>query len=244
MALPSTSGCLGVSWYETFLRSACLGWLCQTPCSYAGYLDVSTLHTFKTNIVSLASSMIVSTTTEDFFMWCTFQYPTRYPQILYIVDLRLLWDRYACKPPWGRPCQTPCSYARRSGCLYISFDQDHDSVFFYILSIKPATLPASMLGDYSMSVSLTPSWFLRRTNLLGNPFLITSFLDLLSLPFLLDHHTGHPAHHDARILLYECIIDALWIFSSSFRSMGSLLPIGRHSTSLRLARLQTCRLLS
>jgi hypothetical protein len=36
--------------FETFLRSACLGWLCQTPCSYAGYLDVSTLYTFKINI--------------------------------------------------------------------------------------------------------------------------------------------------------------------------------------------------
>jgi hypothetical protein len=28
----------------------------------------------------------------------------------------------------------------------------------------------------------------------------------------LDHHTGHPARHDARILLYECILDALWNF--------------------------------
>jgi hypothetical protein len=35
------------------------------------------------------------------------------------------------------------------------------------------------------------------TNLL---FLLFSFLD---------HHTGHPACHDARILLYECILDAL-----------------------------------
>jgi hypothetical protein len=34
------------------------------------------------------------------------------------------------------------------------------------------------------------------------------------------------------------------IFSSSFWSIGSLLPIGRHSTSLRSARLQTSRLLS
>jgi hypothetical protein len=25
----------------------------------------------------------------------------------------------------------------------------------------------------------------------------------------LDHHTSHPAHHNARILLYECIFDAL-----------------------------------
>jgi hypothetical protein len=63
-------------------------------------------------------------------------------------------------------------------------------------------LPASMLGDYSTSASLTPSCFPRRTNLLGNPFLITSLLDLLFLLFpFLDHHTGHPARQDARILL-------------------------------------------
>jgi hypothetical protein len=41
---------------ETFLRSACLGWPCQTLCSYARYLDVSTLHTFKINVISPASS--------------------------------------------------------------------------------------------------------------------------------------------------------------------------------------------
>jgi hypothetical protein len=42
---------------------------------------------------------------------------------------------------------------------------------------------------------------------------------------------------------HECTFDALWIFSSSFRSIGSFLPIGRHSTSLHSARLQTGRLL-
>jgi hypothetical protein len=45
-------------------------------------------------------------------------------------------------------------------------------------------LPALMLGDYSTSASSTPSCFLRRTDLLGNPFLITSLLDLLFLSFL------------------------------------------------------------
>jgi hypothetical protein len=70
-------------------------------------------------------------------------------------------------------------------------------------------LPTSMLGDYSTSASLMPSYFLRRTDLLENPFL-TSLLDLLFLLFsFLDHHTSHPARHDARILLYECIFDAL-----------------------------------
>jgi hypothetical protein len=62
-------------------------------------------------------------------------------------------------------------------------------------------LPASMLGDYSTSASSTPSCFPRRTDLLGNLLLITSLLDLLSLLSFLDHHTGHPARHDARILL-------------------------------------------
>jgi hypothetical protein len=70
-------------------------------------------------------------------------------------------------------------------------------------------LPASMLRDYSTSASSTPSCFARRTDLLGTPFLITSLLDLLSLLSFLDHHTGHPARHDARILLYECVLDAL-----------------------------------
>jgi hypothetical protein len=63
-------------------------------------------------------------------------------------------------------------------------------------------LSASMLGDYSTSASSTPSCFLRRTDLLGNLFLITSLLDLPFLLFsFLDHHTGHLACHDARILL-------------------------------------------
>jgi hypothetical protein len=70
-------------------------------------------------------------------------------------------------------------------------------------------LPASMIGDYFTSASSMSSCFPRRTDLLGNPFLITSLLDLLSLLSFLDHHTGHPARHDARILLYECILDAL-----------------------------------
>jgi hypothetical protein len=54
-----------------------------------------------------------------------------------------------------------------------------------------------MLGDYSTSASLTPSYFPRRTDLLGKPFLITLLLDLLSLLYFLDHHTGHPARHVA-----------------------------------------------
>jgi hypothetical protein len=63
-------------------------------------------------------------------------------------------------------------------------------------------LSASMLGDYSTSASSTPSCFPRRTDRLGNLFLITSLLDLFfSCLLFLDHHTSHPARHDARILL-------------------------------------------
>jgi hypothetical protein len=76
-------------------------------------------------------------------------------------------------------------------------------------------LPASMLGDYSTSATSTPSCFPRCTNLLGNPFLITLLLDLHFLLFL-DHHTGHPTRHDAQILLYECIFDALELFHHRF----------------------------
>jgi hypothetical protein len=88
------------------------------------------------------------------------------------------------RPPRRWLCQTPCSHAGRSRCLYTSCDQDHDSVFFSFWSIKPAMLSASMLGDYSTSASVMPSCFPYRTDKLGNPFLITSLLNLLSFPFL------------------------------------------------------------
>jgi hypothetical protein len=78
--------------------------------------------------------------------------------------------------------------------------------FFSFLSIKPVMLSASMLGDYSLRRSLV---FLRYTDLLENLFLIMSLLNLLFLLSFLDHHTGHPACHDAQILLYECTLDAL-----------------------------------
>jgi hypothetical protein len=55
--------------------------------------------------------------------------------------------------------------------------------FSSLLSIKLAMLPTSMLGDYSTSASSTPSCFPHHTDLLGNPFLITSLLDLLFLLF-------------------------------------------------------------
>jgi hypothetical protein len=56
--------------------------------------------------------------------------------------------------------------------------------FSSLLSIKPAMLPASMLGDYSTSASSTPSCFPHCTDLLGNLFLITSLLNLHFFSFL------------------------------------------------------------
>jgi hypothetical protein len=57
--------------------------------------------------------------------------------------------------------------------------------FSSLLSIKPAMLPASMLGDYSMSASSTPSCFLHHIDQLGNQFPITSLLNLLFSSLLL-----------------------------------------------------------
>jgi hypothetical protein len=57
---------LGRYTLETFLRSACLEWLCQTLCSYAGYLGVSTLHTFKINIISSVSLLTTSSCDAPF----------------------------------------------------------------------------------------------------------------------------------------------------------------------------------
>jgi hypothetical protein len=81
-----------------------------------------------------------------------------------------------------------------------------------------------------------PSCFLRHTDLVGNLFLIKLLLNLRFLFLFLDHHAGHLALHDARILLYECAFEALLFFPSSFRSIGSLHPIGRHSNSLCSAK--------
>jgi hypothetical protein len=65
------------------------------------------------------------------------------------------------------------------------------------------------------------------------------------LPFsFLDHHADHLAHQMHGYYSMSASLMPSKNFSSSFRSIGSLLLIGRHSTSLRSARLQTGRLLS
>jgi hypothetical protein len=94
---------LGRLQFETFLRSACLEWLCQILCSYARYLDVSTLHTFKFNRFLASSSTNLGhcnfscDIVDDFSMQCAFQDPVGYPWILDIINLRPLYGRHAYK---------------------------------------------------------------------------------------------------------------------------------------------------
>jgi hypothetical protein len=83
---------LGRLCFETFLRSARLEWLYQTLCSYAGYLGVSTLHTFQIN-----KFLVTSTTdpahrnysydiVDNIFIRHTFQDSAGYPRILDVID--------------------------------------------------------------------------------------------------------------------------------------------------------------
>jgi hypothetical protein len=89
---------LGRCCLETFLRSTCLEWLYQTLCSYARYLNVSTLQMIKIDVTPTTSSSTISTTTEDLFIRRTFQDPNGYPRILgNIDDLRPLRGRHAYK---------------------------------------------------------------------------------------------------------------------------------------------------
>jgi hypothetical protein len=89
-----------------------------------------------------------------------------------------------------------------------------------------------MLRDYSTSASLTPSCFLHCRDLVGHKFFIKSLLDLhvYSSSFL-DHRTSHPARHDIRYYSMSASLMPSEMFSSSFRYIRSLLPIGCHSTS-------------
>jgi hypothetical protein len=122
---------------ETFLRSACLEWLCQTLCGCVRYLDVSTLHTFKINIISPASPSFVSTTTKDLFVRRAFREPIGYPQILDIYDLMPLRGRHAYKaslrsalPDFLQPCLeiwVSLHFVRSRPCLSFFSLFDHQT---------------------------------------------------------------------------------------------------------------------
>jgi hypothetical protein len=108
-------------------------------------------------------------------------------------------------------------------------------------------LPASMLGDYSTSASSTPSCFLRRTDLLGNPFLITLLLDLLSLPFLFwiiipailpAMMLGYYSYVHLRCPLIFFIVVLIYWKPASYRSSLDLSSIGK--TIIQLAAKSIC----
>jgi hypothetical protein len=105
-------------------------------------------------------------------------------------------------------------------------------------------LPASMLGDYSTSASPTPSCFPRHIDLLGNMFLIRRYSTYFFFSYFLDHHTGHPARHDARILLmsaflmpseYFIVVSIYWK-PASYRLSLDLSPFGKtlHRSAVKL----------
>jgi hypothetical protein len=65
-----------------------------------------------------------------------------------------------------------------------------------------------MLGDYLRVRLRRPLVYLIIPTCRETYFPSRRYSTYFFLLFL-DHHTGHPARHDAQILLYECILDAL-----------------------------------
>jgi hypothetical protein len=109
--------------------------------------------------------------------------------------------------------------------------------FFLFFSIKPAMLLASMLGDYSTRASSTPSCFPLSHQPVGKSVshhITTRPSSLLFLFWIII-----PAILPTTMLGYYSMSASLTpseFFSSLFRSIGSLPPIGHHSTSLRSAQ--------
>jgi hypothetical protein len=117
------------------------------------------------------------------------------------------WDLFKIgtptRPPRGQTYQTLCSYARWSGCLYTSFDQDHDSVFLLFLEHQTSHAACfnarELLYECVFDALLFPSSY----RPIGKP-VSHHVVTRPTFSSFLDHHIGHPAHHDARKLLYEC----------------------------------------
>jgi hypothetical protein len=139
----------------------------------------------------------------DFFMRRAFQDLAGYPRILALLFKASSRSTRLQKPPCGRPCQTPCIHAWRSGCLYTSFNQDHALVFLLFLEHQTSHAACFNARGLLYECVFDTLLFSSSYRPVGNPFFIMSLLDLLfffSSSFL-DHHAGHPARHDARILL-------------------------------------------
>jgi hypothetical protein len=92
------------------------------------------------------------------------------------------------------------------GASTLHLFKEHDLLLFF-LSTKPTMQLALMLRDHSTRASSTPSYFFHRIELLGN--LVSHQVDTSPSFYFLDHQTHHVARLDARILLYECILDTL-----------------------------------
>jgi hypothetical protein len=237
MALPSISGCLGASDLRpSWGRHASSG-----PARLlAAMQDIwVSLHSIRSRLNITVLRFIV----DNLFMRHTFQDPVGYPRILDIIDLRPLWSRHAYKASSSsalsdslQPClEIWVSLHFVRSRLWLSF-----LLFFEHQTSRVACFNVRGLLYECVSDALLFSSSYRHVRKPVAHHVVTRPIFLS----FLNHHTGHPAHHDAWILLYECILDALWIFSSSFRSIGSLLLIGSHLISLRSARIQTGRLLS
>jgi hypothetical protein len=190
--------------------------LCRiSRCLYSPFVRRSTYF-------SIASLWTILTTTKDLFMRRVFQDLIGYPRILGIVDLRPLWGWHAYKASLRSvllDSLQPCWEIWGS----LHFVRSRQWLCFSaFLSIKLAMLPASMLGDYSTRASLTPSWFLRRTDLLGNLFFIMSLLDLLFSLSFLNHHTGHPVWVRPWHSLNFFIVVSIYWKHTSYRSSLNL----------------------
>jgi hypothetical protein len=168
----------------TFLRSACLEWLCQTLAAMqdiwmslhsirsrstyfhgiVGQTRTSQLQLRHRRRLLCATRLSRSSDTGHQRLEASFR-SARLQGLLEVGPARLL--------------------AAMLGDLGVSTLRSIKTMtqFSSLWSIKPAMLPTSILGDYSMSASSTPSCFPRHTDLLGNPFLITSILNLLFLLF-------------------------------------------------------------
>jgi hypothetical protein len=122
-------------------------------------------------------------------------------------------------------------------------DQDHDPIFFSFLSINQPCCLLQCSGTTLRERLRRPHDF----------FIVPTCWETCFSPrrystyfffYFLDHHTGHPAHHSAQILLYECIFDALWNFlivvsiywkSASYRSSVDLASFGKAKTGRLLS---------
>jgi hypothetical protein len=139
------------------------------------------------------------------------------------------------RPPWGRPCQTPRSYARRSGCLYTWFDPR--PWLSFLLFFGALNQPCCLLqcSGTTLRVRLRRLLFSSSYRPVGKP--VSHHIVTRPTFFFFFGSSYWPSCPS------RCSDTTLWvhpwcplIFLSSFRSIGSLLPIGRPSTSLCSAK--------